>query len=400
MIERINVNTDLINLDILRLAIEKTGLKLTEVAKRINISEKKLRNILEKKEKYITYKQLHKISQVLRIPYGYLFLKNLPQEQSIDIPDLRNLKDYKPLSDAFFEIYFDIKRKQEWLKQKRIKNEFPELDFVGKFSVNDSPIQIAKDINERLNIKESDFSKTDERTLLNFINKAEQVGILVFKNSVLINNTHVKLDPTEFRGFAIADKYAPTIFINGADNIKAQIFTLFHELAHIWIDRSGISDVDFDNENKIEKLCNSVAVEILMPEERIIKNWNKNLKPIENIKNISKKYGISILALSYRALNLNLITKDIQENIKKEIKLNELNENTKKETGGDYYKTFIIRNSRTFTKEVINSLISGEILYKEAVKLLNIQNLRTLHKLIKEAEIYEVLHWYKLFNWS
>jgi len=381
----VRISTNLINLSVLEWAIEKRGLDLDKIAKRIGIKKEKLKSLLDGKETDITYRQFNNIAEALHIPYGYLFLKSLPERPSINIPDLRKAKKHMPLTYFFFEIYSDVKMKQEWLKQKRIKNDFPILDFIGKFSVKNDPVQIASDIKEKLGISDSEISEggTDERTLLKLIDKVEKIGIIVFKNSILVNNTHIKLNPAEFRGFTIVDEIAPVIFINSADGVRAQIFTLFHETAHIWIGKSAVSDADFDNQDETEKLCNLVAVEILMPKEKILENWDKSLEPIENINIISKKYYISKLAISYRALNLNLITKDEHESIKEALK-KEQSEIVKKEKGGDYYKNLTVRNSKTFTKEVINSLKSGEILYKEAAQLLNVKNLKILHELIKQ----------------
>ena len=72
-------------------------------------------------------------------------------------------------------------------------------------------------------------------------NRLDAAGVLVCFNGVVGNNTRRKLDPNEFQGFAVADEYAPLVFVNSADFKAAQMFTLAHELAHLFIAKSGVS---------------------------------------------------------------------------------------------------------------------------------------------------------------
>ena len=99
--------------------------------------------------------------------------------------------------------------------------------------------------------------------------------MLVVFSGIVGNNTHRKLETEEFQGFALVDEYAPLVFVNSADFRAAQMFTLAHEIAHLFVGETGVSS--FDNlqptEDLTEQFCNRIAAEFLAPEEELRAFW-------------------------------------------------------------------------------------------------------------------------------
>ena len=376
---------ELVNPQIIAKRVQELGLNCKVLATRLSVGEDKIKKWL-KGEDFPSYNQALKLAKVLGIPFGYLFLDELPEEK-LSIPDLRTKKDRKPLSDSFKEVLKDALSKVNWLRELRKKEGKAPLEFVGRFNIKEAPSvrEVAEDIKISLGIEKfgTEFRKKDD--FLNYlVDRTERSGIIVLRNSVVKNNTQKPLDPDEFRGFAIADKFAPLVFINSSDEISAQIFTLFHEIAHIWLGESGVSDLENVEVNKLESFCNSIAAELLLPEEKFKKLW---LEFEGNINEISNKSKASSFVVLIRARSLNFIGKETFENFYNSFKAEYLKllENRKKKAkkgGGDFYRNLMIRNSKTFVQEVIHNLYAGRIFYKEAADLLNIK-LSTLDTLVE-----------------
>ena len=119
-----------------------------------------------------------------------------------------------------------------------------------------------------------------EEALKEFTQHVEDAGVLVMSNSKVENNSTRKLLVQEFRGFALSDPLAPLIFLNTADSKAARMFILVHELAHLWLGDSGISDVGIsqDGMHNHEVWCNAVAAEFLLPRDALESVYKKRRK--------------------------------------------------------------------------------------------------------------------------
>lgn len=309
-----------------------------------------------------------------KIPFGYLFLQTPPEPKLGQIPDFRQTINATPLTRDFYDTFYDIEYKQSWYKEylSDVGNDI-DLEFVGKFKNYNNPsyAEVAYDIRDKIQFEiVKELPNLNSQSYFNRLSELiEQVGILVFKNGIVGNNTHRPLNVNEFRGFAIADKIAPIIFVNGNDSFSAQIFTLCHELAHIWMGQSGVSN--WSCERDIESFCNKVAAEILMPNIEFNKQWNydKQLSDIDKIEKLSNHFKISKYAVAVKALILNLITKDVLEIIKNHF----INRVKKDSSGGNFYNNIPLRNSNKLTNIIVSYAITQKLPLREAGNLLNIK---------------------------
>ncbi len=128
------------------------------------------------------------------------------------------------------------------------------LPFVNSCSIEDDVSTVVDAIRRTLDIEP--LAERDD-AFCSLRDKAQVAGVYV----VLMDDSQVK--PDEFRGIAIADRFAPLIVINKYDT--TMLFTLAHELAHIFLGSDGISNA-FGPHKSIEQFCNAVAAELLAPE--------------------------------------------------------------------------------------------------------------------------------------
>jgi Zn-dependent peptidase ImmA (M78 family)/DNA-binding XRE family transcriptional regulator len=325
-----------------------------------------------------TLNQAQEMAKKLKIPFGYLFL-NRPPTETLPLPDLRTIKSrkYTHPSPDFIDVIYDALRKQEWYHDQVKNEERPPINFIGRFN-DQSPFEvIAQDIRDTLSINVYQRPKTTswEAFLKFLIYKAEEKGILVLRSGIVESNTHRQLRVQEFRGFVISDKLAPLVFINNNDYKTAQIFTLIHELAHLWIDQSGILNPNYrllQQQNNIERICDNIAAEVLVPGVDFHLRWDESKSIDENISDLAMIYRVSAFVILRRAYSLDKINRTIFQ-AKYEALLHSVKPRNVVDDGGYFYSLVLSRNSRIFTKTLIRALGPGIVSPIEAARLLNVR---------------------------
>lgn len=216
-----------------------------------------------------TLKQLENFAKATYAPIGFFFLADPPLEQ-VPIPDFRTVRDAaiaRPSPDLLDTLYI-CQQRQEWYRDFARTEGEEALAFVGSLTT-DIPVEAAADairLALHFSVEERQSMGRWAEALRCFIEQADAVGILVMVSGVVGNNNRRKLDSDEFRGFALSDAFAPLVFINGADSKSAQMFTLAHEIAHLWLGETALSDVDPRSTStiRVEQWCNQVAAELLV----------------------------------------------------------------------------------------------------------------------------------------
>lgn len=321
-------------------------------------------------EKEPTIKQLADFSRKVHLPFGYFFLDK-PLEERIPIPYFQTEGKDKISLNVLDTIKL-LQNRQEWLREYLKESEYKSLNFVGKFRGTNNHKKIVEDIRKILELPEnwaSEF-KSWREILESLCSRIEELGILVVFNSIVGNNPHRHIEVEECRGFVLVDEYAPFMFINNKDAKSAQLFTIVHELAHIWIAQSA----GFDLRNLLpaddlkEKLCDKVAAEFLVPEKLFTEKWSE----FEDFERLSKFFKVSQIVIARRALDLGKITKGEFFDFYNLYREQEYTQRKQTE-GGNFYFTQKKRLGLRFVKFVHQAVKEGKLLYRDAYDLIGLR---------------------------
>jgi Zn-dependent peptidase ImmA (M78 family)/transcriptional regulator with XRE-family HTH domain len=357
----------LVNPELLSWARIRSDLSEGALAKKINVKIDRIMDWEHGKLKP-TFRQAQNIARVTNTPFGYLFLPKPPVE-TLPIPDLRTLGGNQAgtFSTELRDIIEQVLHRQDWYRDYLKSHGEEELDFVGKFTVDASVKDVVADIRKTLDIGLPQRGSWDDYQR-DLIEAAEAAGVLVMRSGIVGNNTRRKLQVSEFRGFAISDSLAPIIFINSSDAPKARLFTLIHELAHIWLGESGISD-GLQSHAKEEVFCNAVAGEFLVPEGAFTKMWQENNPLMQNLTTIAPRFHVSRLVVARRALDVGFIS---QETYQKFYQAELDAFRNQAGGGGDFYRTAGAKNSLALSGAVVTEALSGRMLLRDAGQLLGV----------------------------
>ena len=350
-------------------ACERAGFDVAHLAKRMPQLPAWVR-----RERQPTLKQLDKLAHLTHTPLGYLFLPEPPDER-LPVPDYRTVAgtaEGRPSPDLLDTLY-TMQRRQEWLRESLVENDVEPLAFVASATFADEPDAVGREMRRALGLDGgwAGAVHTWQDAVGELRRAIEQLGVMAVINGVVGNNTYRPLSVEEFRGFALTDPYAPLIFVNGADAKSAQMFTLAHELAHIWLGSEGVSGFGADllhGGTDVEDWCNRAAAELLAPAQEVRARWAEVRREERPFEALARTFKVSPVVAARRALDLNLVERSTFFDFYERYVTRERESGTE-QSGGNFYNNQNTRIGQLFATQVLRAAMEGRIGFKEAYDL-------------------------------
>ena len=371
---------------VLRWARERSRHQLEDLARKIGVKPERLDSW--ETSGSISMVQVGKLAHYTHTPLDSLFLPE-PQEDRLPISDFRTLRD-EPLrapSPDLLETVLTMERRQSWMRDELIADGHEPLTLVSAYNLHASHNEVAHAMSRLLGL-ERGWAATQPNldSALRFLReRVEQAGVLVVFNGIVGNDTHRRLDPKEFRGFALVDNYAPLVFINSADTKGAQMFTLAHEMAHLFIGEGGVSDVEvYEPRHVTEQFCNRIAAEMLVPSDEMRAFWPTASRTDDPYRLVAGRFKVSPIVAARAALDLELITRDRFFAFYRDYDQQDPLPRPPQPSGGDFWNNQNVRIGKRFGSAVTRAVREGRLLYRDAYALTGLKG-KTFDRFMEKA---------------
>ena len=326
-----------------------------------------------------TFNQIEDFSKKSHIPLGYFFLQTPPIEQ-ISLLEYRTLDSIQLTNPSrnLIDTIHDMEAVQEWMVNYRKEWNYDTISIVGSLKgITDISViadTIRKDLG--LNIEWYKDCGNPSEAFNKVRGLLEECGIVVMMNGIVGKNTHRALDVNEFRAFAMVNEWAPLIFINGADSAGGRLFSLFHELVHLWIGENDLyNDTKYSANGikPIEVTCNAVAGALMVPKTVFLYKWNNNTNDDihEKIKELARMFRCSSSVIARRALDNKKIDQNVYNMVIADAIEAYIQTKQEKSSGGDYYRVARSKLDGVVVRALCESVNSGRTSFTEAYRLTN-----------------------------
>jgi Zn-dependent peptidase ImmA (M78 family) len=364
-----------INPQVLIWARTTLGLSTEDVAARMSRKEEEVL-AWESGEDTPTYPQLERLAYtVLKRPIAVFFFPNPPEEDT-PTTEFRSLPTniIETLPPEMITLYRKAKVFQLNLAELFEGSKPIEPSLIDKYSMrNADAASLARKARAEVGYSMQDQISwpSHEIAFKNWRSGLEKKGIFVFKDAFRQN---------DYSGFCVYDSKYPVIFINNSMPDARQIFTLFHELAHLLYQLGG---VDF-RENYVlenvkrpfstyERNCNRFAAEFLIPGNAL--RSQELVVSEEAFRDLANAFKVSREVVLRRYLDLGIVNRDYyQKMVDKWAKA----PRRPKRKGGHYYHNIISYLGPTYINLVFRKYYQNRISLQTLASYLNIKETSVL----------------------
>lgn len=372
----------LVTPSVLRWARETHGLDIDTVATKLKRDPSEIAS-WESGEEAPTLPQARAVAKLYRRPLAVFFLPEPPLDVGPPtLPDFRRMPqgltaDFPP------ELRLLVRTsqlRQEWVRDDLRREGRRPLRWVGIAKGEKDPSKLAPRVRHWLNgtLSKVESLKSTGEALRFWIDQVEDRGAFVFQSG---GPTSMRVDPIVARGFALLDRYAPFIMLNGSDSAAGRIFTLLHEVIHIWIDEPGVSNLESLDRprtpaQRVEEFCNRTAAEVLLPMEVFRTAWGTSSSDDVrlSVEALSRRFKVSREVVARRAADTGFIRKSAYLALRSEFNTEWKEHRSKRgerDGGPDWYVMVPKRAGYAMTRRAISAFADGRITGTHLAELLN-----------------------------
>lgn len=372
----------LVTPSVLRWAREAQGLHVETVAEKLKRSVAEI-EAWESGDDAPTLAQARNVAKLYRRPLAVFFLPDVPKSfQPPTLADFRRLPEGVP-SEFSPELRLLLRLallRQEWVRDELRAEGRPPLHWIGVAKSERDAASLANRIRRWLDgpLPTVQSLASNAEALRFWIDRVEERGAFVFQSG---GPSSLAVESIEARGFALLDRYAPFVMLNGSDSETGRIFTLIHEIVHLWLGEPGISNLEPVKRpatplQRIEQLCNSVAAEILVPTEGFAAAWQReattNVHAV--IDRLARIHKVSREVIARRALDTQIIDWNTYFSIRAQLTAEwrmRRERGREKEGGPNWYLMVPKRAGYALTRRALGAFAEGRITGTDLAELLN-----------------------------
>jgi Zn-dependent peptidase ImmA (M78 family) len=264
-----------------------------------------------------------RLAEVYKRPFAVFFMPHVPRGYNV-------IKEYRRLAGTKIEqespaLRFALQiaefRREAFLES--LGDDETVTTFGGEAKLSEDPEAVGARLRTLLGVRLETQQKwnTGYEALAGWRRAAENQGVLVFQPP--------RVSMNEMRGAIIPHANTPIVLLNSKDAPYGRVFTLAHELIHLWLVRGGHNTGSSERHQSVENqptevFCNAAAAATLLPKQEflhdsdVVLSAERSPQDLSLMKSIASRYGVSAETVARRLSALGLISTSEYDRLRKE----------------------------------------------------------------------------------